>query len=102
MKIYQKPTYTELVRIELKDLKTKEIRSISFCQTTLEEVIEHVNNRLKTGIIGIKVSVNIRISDKEKRWGKQKNIIVYIKDLDTAIRQIKADVPTINMKEITE
>ncbi len=94
MKIYEFK-YTEVVRVEIKDLKTNEIRSISFCQTTLEEVISHVRKKLKVGLTGIKAKVNIRISHHQKRWGNQKIFTVYIKNLDTALKQIKANVPTL-------
>ncbi|MDR1502291.1 MAG: hypothetical protein LBT43_07540 [Prevotella sp.] len=100
MKIYPPITYTEVVRVEIKEMKTGEIRSVSFCQTTLDEVISHVNKTLKTGIIGVKAKVNIRLSDREKRWGAQRNVTVYIDNLDEAIAQIKEGVPALDWKSI--
>ncbi len=100
MKIYLPPTYTEIVRVEIKALDSGKMRSVSFCKATLDEVVKHVNKTLKTGIIGIRVRVNIRASDKEKRWGKGRNATVMIEDLDEAIVQICQGIETIDWKSI--
>lgn len=100
MKIYPPITYTPLVRVEFKDLRTKEIRSVSFCQATLDEVVSHVDKTLKTGIVGIKARVNIRASEEDKRWGKQKNATVYINNLDDALAQITDGIETLDWKAV--
>ncbi|MBF0648715.1 hypothetical protein IR083_07770 [Dysgonomonas sp. GY75] len=100
MKVYPPLTYTPVVRVEIKVLSTGEMRSVSFCKTTLDEVIDHVNKTLKTGIVGIKVRVNIRISDQVKRWGKQKIATVLINDLDEAFTQITEGIETLDWKVI--
>lgn len=96
MKIFIPPTYTELVRVEIKAMLTKEMKYISFCDTTLEEVFSHVQDKLKVrkkGRNAIKVKVNIRISDKKKKWGMQKNLTVYIGNIERAIKQISRGIP---------
>ncbi len=99
MKIYPVKQYTEIVRVEIRNKETGEMRSVSFCDTTLDEVINHVNQTMKVGIVGTKVHLNIRISDKEKRWGKQKNSIVFINDIDQVLNQITNGITILNWTE---
>lgn len=99
MNIYPPRTYTEIIRVEIRNLKTREMRSVSFCYTTLEEVIKHVNSTLKVCYSGMRVRVNIRKSDKVKRWTDQKNRTVYIKDLDKALAQITEGISVLEWKD---
>lgn len=88
MKLYTRPKYTEIVRVEIKLIKSGKMRSISFCQTNIEEVLCHVKTRLKTSTTGIKVRITIRISDKEKAWGKLKSFTTFIRNTDKAVQDI--------------
>lgn len=99
MNIYPPRTYTEVVRVEIRNLKTREMRSVSFCNTTLQEVIRHVDRTLEVRYSGIKVRVNIRKSDRVKRWTDQRNRTVYIRDLDTALAQITEGISVLEWKD---
>lgn len=101
MKIFVQPTYTQIVRVEITEVSSKKMRSVSFCQTTLNEVVEHVEKTLKLGIVGIKCRIVIRMSDPVKRWGEQKGTTILIKNLDDAIAQISQGVEIINWKNNT-
>ena len=94
MNIYPTRTYTEVVRVEIRNLKTREMRSVSFCHTTLQEVIRHVDRTLEVRYSGIKVRVNIRKSDRVKRWRT-----VFIRDLDTALAQITEGISVLEWKD---
>jgi len=48
------------------------------------------------------VRVVIRVSDPVKFWGKQRGFTVHIRNIDTAIKQIKKGVETIDWKAIKE
>lgn len=99
MKIFPKPTYVHKVRVEIKNIKTGEIRSVSFCETTWEEVIQHVNSKVKAVKRGIKVRINIRLSDREKRWVDTKDIRLKVSSLDLTLKRITKDIPVFDWPE---
>lgn len=93
MKIFNPPTYTPVVRVEIKATVSKEMSYVTFCQTTIDEVFNHIHQKMKVGIQGTKVTVMVRVSDKEKRWGKLKSRTVYIESISKAIEQITEGIP---------
>lgn len=95
MKIF-KVKQNHIVRVELKTTKTKIMKSVSFIETDLEQVVKHVDNRCRPLVKFIKegerISINIRESDPIKRWGKQKNILFYADSIDEVYNEIIRDI----------
>lgn len=96
MKIYN-VKYHEVIRIEIKDIKTGEVKAVQFIQTTMEEVINYFNSKCQPYLRideGIKVKVNIKESDPIKRWKGpgQKNYTIKIASIESVLSALAEGV----------
>lgn len=97
MRIYNHK-YHEIVRLaiyepEHTDLKVRE--SISFIETTLQEVINHFTEKCKPYLEidnGIKIRVIIRISHPTKRWGDQRCFTLRVSSIHDLVEALKDDL----------